>query len=219
MQILKEEIRENILSAALDIFSTVGYENATMNQIAKNAGVAKSNLYRYYQSKSDIFHVLADSAMEEIQQSIMGALTDCFDLSNEDSKNIRKQLDVVENESLNEEFWKDPSTYYIKRIYPILLNKRKQILLFLKLDDSMGRNKYVAEITKILEHLFSLSQNLDMPNGFSKVMANSLICNICYIFNEFETEEEIFTQFCATIYYHAFGVNYFASEYLKNIKN
>ncbi len=212
MQVLKEEIRQNILSAALDIFSSVGYEAATMKQIAESAGIAKSNLYRYYQSKSEIFHAVADIAMKEIRRSIMGSLTDCFALPKTDADRIRAQLQITQNKDKSNEIWKDPRKFYIEVIFPILYSKRKQILLILKLNDSMGRREYVTEITGILEYLFSLSQNLDMPDGFSRVMANSLISNVIYIFSEYETKEELSEYFTAIIQYHSCGVKFFSNK-------
>ncbi len=220
MQVLKEEIRNSILQAAFDIFSSVGFKVATMNQIAERAGVAKSNLYRYYQSKNEIFRAVADMAMEDIRQSIMGSLTDCFYLPNDEGNSIRKQLNVNPNNDRRVEFRQDPPTFYIRRIFPILYSKRKQMLLFVKMNDSLGRREYVAEITEILDSLFSLSQNLDMPDGFSRVISNSLISNICFIFNEYETEEDLFAQFCAIINYHSYGISHFSkNENKKKEKN
>jgi len=212
MQVQKEEVRQNILSAALDIFSSIGYDAATMNQIAIKAGVGKSNLYRYYASKSDLFRALAEEAMEDIHQELMAYLANCFALTEADAEIISRELKVKAPLISNEEFWRDPPSFYINYIYPILYSRRKQILMILKSGDSMGRKEYVAEITEILEQLFTLSQHLDMPEGFSKVMANALISNICYIFCEFETEKEMYEQFCAAMYYHSLGVNYFAKD-------
>lgn len=47
----KNNKRELILTAALDIFLEKGYHNSTSEEIAKRAGVAKGTLYQYFSSK------------------------------------------------------------------------------------------------------------------------------------------------------------------------
>lgn len=58
----KKEIRkEKIYQAAFDLFNERGYIDVSFNQIALKAGFAKSNLYRYYSSKEEIFlHIYTD---------------------------------------------------------------------------------------------------------------------------------------------------------------
>lgn len=57
-QVLKEEVREQILSAALRIFSQYGFLKTRMSDIARETGVSTSNLYRYYASKDEIFDAI-----------------------------------------------------------------------------------------------------------------------------------------------------------------
>jgi AcrR family transcriptional regulator len=54
-QVLKAEVRERILEAALAAFAESGYAAATMSGIARGAGMAVANLYRYYGSKEELF--------------------------------------------------------------------------------------------------------------------------------------------------------------------
>ncbi len=50
-----EKRREEILQAALDVFTEKGYGTATMPEIARKAGVAAGTLYLYYPSKRELF--------------------------------------------------------------------------------------------------------------------------------------------------------------------
>jgi AcrR family transcriptional regulator len=50
-----EKRREEILNAALDVFTEKGYGVATMPEIAQRAGVAAGTLYLYYPSKRELF--------------------------------------------------------------------------------------------------------------------------------------------------------------------
>lgn len=46
---------EEILEAARKIFARKGFDNATVDEIAEAAGVAKGTVYLYFQSKRDIY--------------------------------------------------------------------------------------------------------------------------------------------------------------------
>jgi AcrR family transcriptional regulator len=54
-QVLKAEVRERILNAALAAFAARGYAAATMSEIARGASMAVANVYRYYPSKEELF--------------------------------------------------------------------------------------------------------------------------------------------------------------------
>jgi AcrR family transcriptional regulator len=61
----KEQIteyrRKQILDAALAVFSRKGYGEATMPDIAREAGVAVGTIYNYYESKRDLLVSLVDT--------------------------------------------------------------------------------------------------------------------------------------------------------------
>jgi len=52
------ERREAILSAALDEFSTRGFEAARLDDVARRAGVAKGTIYLYFRDKESLFQEL-----------------------------------------------------------------------------------------------------------------------------------------------------------------
>ncbi|HET9931287.1 MAG TPA: helix-turn-helix domain-containing protein, partial [Polyangiaceae bacterium] len=47
----KDEIRKRLLSAALEVFSEVGFAAATVAEVAARAQVSTGNVYRYFASK------------------------------------------------------------------------------------------------------------------------------------------------------------------------
>jgi AcrR family transcriptional regulator len=51
----KAEQRERILVAAMDQLAEGGYASATIQSVAKRAGVATGTVYRHFPSKSDLF--------------------------------------------------------------------------------------------------------------------------------------------------------------------
>jgi AcrR family transcriptional regulator len=51
----EERRTDAILDAAYDVFSTKGYQNATVDDIAQQAGVSKGTCYQYFTGKEEIF--------------------------------------------------------------------------------------------------------------------------------------------------------------------
>ena len=51
----KAESRRRILDAAKDVFFRDGFMRANLDEMAEKAGVAKGTLYRYFESKADLY--------------------------------------------------------------------------------------------------------------------------------------------------------------------
>ena len=71
----REQRRQQVLAAALEIFSTVGYHAASMDDIADRAGVSKPVLYQHFTSKLDLYLDLLDVAIEDLLAAAREALT------------------------------------------------------------------------------------------------------------------------------------------------
>lgn len=68
--------REDILAAALAVFSARGYSQATVEEVAGKAGVAKGSIYNYFPSKKDLFVQSCSAALardEEASRQIVEA--------------------------------------------------------------------------------------------------------------------------------------------------
>ena len=50
----KDDIRENIINIARDLFVNEGYENTSMRKIAAQAGFAPTKIYYYFENKKQI---------------------------------------------------------------------------------------------------------------------------------------------------------------------
>lgn len=71
MQVLKDEIQESILYASQKLFLQYGYEKTSIEKIARQAKISKSNLYNYFKSKDEIFNRLTDKAAHEFRKLIV----------------------------------------------------------------------------------------------------------------------------------------------------
>ncbi len=75
------EKREKILSVALNEFATKGFENANINTIAQKAGISVGSIYKYFDSKADLFSTTVyngiralDVILNEISSSQVGVM-------------------------------------------------------------------------------------------------------------------------------------------------
>ena len=66
MRITKEhdERRNEILSKALFLFETIGYNKTTINDILREVNIAKGTFYYYFKSKEEVLDAVIDRYME-----------------------------------------------------------------------------------------------------------------------------------------------------------
>lgn len=72
----KQKTKQRILDAALELFSTQGFEATSIAQIADAVGVRKASLYSHFDSKQDILDCLIESIMEGYSKHSVRSLAD-----------------------------------------------------------------------------------------------------------------------------------------------
>lgn len=72
----KQKTKQRILDAALELFSTQGFEATSIAQIADAVGVRKASLYSHFDSKQDILDRLIESIMEDYAKHSARSLAD-----------------------------------------------------------------------------------------------------------------------------------------------
>ena len=85
-----EETRGRILTSAMDLFRSRGFEETTMREIAHEAGVALGSAYYYFESKEALVMAFYRQAAEDMRPLIVQALSEQKDLA----RRIRAVLDV-----------------------------------------------------------------------------------------------------------------------------
>ena len=61
-----EERKQEIIEAALHLFSQKGYEHTTIQDIAKYLNISQGLCYRYFKSKAEIFTATAEFYAQQI---------------------------------------------------------------------------------------------------------------------------------------------------------
>ena len=60
----KSNTREEILEAALDLFSVNGYEATSISQLADEVGIRKASLYSHFANKQDILDTVVETVLK-----------------------------------------------------------------------------------------------------------------------------------------------------------
>jgi AcrR family transcriptional regulator len=66
----KEAVRNQILTAATQLFVEEGYENVSMRKIADRIEYAPSTIYLYFEDKEQLFHTIALEVFEQLTERI-----------------------------------------------------------------------------------------------------------------------------------------------------
>lgn len=97
---------KEILLAAKNLFSTIGYKGASMKVIADSCGISKGTMYHYYKSKEN----LLINIMEYFNQQLEELLLDIEDQSSLTAKEkLTRELKIIVNHVIeNQEFYRLP---------------------------------------------------------------------------------------------------------------
>jgi len=73
---VSEERKNQILDAAMETFSEVGFHQARMSDIAESSGLSKGSLYWYFKSKNDLIYHLLTRVFEPEIKKLRSLITD-----------------------------------------------------------------------------------------------------------------------------------------------
>lgn len=68
------ERKDQIVEAAVTVFSRLGFERARMEDVARESGLSKGTLYLYYKSKDELIGTLLKSIFDGEMRHLKGAL-------------------------------------------------------------------------------------------------------------------------------------------------
>jgi len=70
MQQRSEETRTRIMEAAIKLFSSRGYNKASVDDICKEAGISKGAFYHHFKSKQTLFLALLDGWLQFVDNAV-----------------------------------------------------------------------------------------------------------------------------------------------------
>ncbi|MCU0599432.1 MAG: TetR/AcrR family transcriptional regulator [Desulfobacterales bacterium] len=75
----KERQRQEMMTAALNLFSEKGYHNVTMHEIAGKAEFAVGTIYKFFRNKEDLYKALILEKAQELKTTILEAVGESAD--------------------------------------------------------------------------------------------------------------------------------------------
>lgn len=90
---ITQEKREKILSVAVSEFAHNGFDNANINTIAKKAGVSVGSLYKYFDTKTDLFLTSVHYGISNLEVIVDGIVNSQDDVMIKLEKLIRVAIE------------------------------------------------------------------------------------------------------------------------------
>ena len=66
----KSNVKDNILTKALELFSAKGYEGVSVNEVTAASGISKPTLYYYFKSKEGLFEAVSELYYTRLNSSL-----------------------------------------------------------------------------------------------------------------------------------------------------
>lgn len=73
------DTRERILQSAARVFGCKGFQRATLDEVAADAGMTKGAIYWHFKSKNDLFFALLDHRFQEHTGPLLGDVEDTLE--------------------------------------------------------------------------------------------------------------------------------------------
>lgn len=165
MQILKNEVRNRILEAALKEFAELGYEKSSLRQIAKQSGITAGNIYAYFKDKK----ALLDAILEPILVDFTSLIDDIASKND----NTQEYLHIVAS-----------------RVVEIYHQYRLQVIILMTMMNdqkySIYRQKFMDTIAKAIMNEVPCA----MSEPLAQIIANSVVAGIITCFKDIPSLKE-----------------------------
>ena len=165
-----DKIKESIKRAAQELFRKFGYHKTSVNEIAKKAKIAKATIYKYFDSKEAVLHVLLmdyiKSSVDELIISNTPEIDEETHLSNLIMKTCRLSYTVC-NEFIGWDFIRESanSQDFLKNLSneleEMLVSSFMQISGIRKQENSMQRIRFLIKCSKNIVFSFAFTSVSD----------------------------------------------------------
>lgn len=132
MQVLKSQVRENILSAAKKEFLKSGYNQASMRYIAAQSDITAGNIYRYFGSKQVLFDAVVFDVCKKLRSMLLSI-----------------NFDV--DSPLTREMYLHFKNQFVEEIAHEILSSRSEILILLNRADGTAYDSVTEEFIEIID--------------------------------------------------------------------
>lgn len=173
-QEIREKSKEHLMEVSMKLFATKGYQNTSISQIAKEAGVAKGALYHYFESKE----VLLISVIKKGIQNIEHFFSETAKIDDDPKEQLKLLLKkTFESVQSNKEYWS---------LYTSLITQMQNSDALKKLFEPLVESSYNMLIT--------LLEKCEIPNARIRAlsiggMIDGIILHYLFVKNDYPIEE------------------------------
>lgn len=194
MQVLKEEVKEALLKAAVEEFYDKGYEKTSLRKVIKDAGTTIGNFYNYFKSKEELFYAITTPAYVKF----------VYLIKNHNDQEHFQQVKDIDSDALRQLI-----AYSLNGI-----DKDLEKALLILIDGSKGtkyeniKEEIVGFIAEhFLEHIGIFSENTDLEyyKKFAHITAVSFVEGFLDILHESYIREEKVRLITDYVLFYMFG--------------
>lgn len=154
----KENRKEEILEAGLEVFAKKGYYNTTTALIAEKVGISQPYIFRFFRTKEELFVAALERAFERILQTFKNVESNPENI-------VIKMVEAYEKLSIS---------------YP---NEIALQVIGLSVTEDTIRNCTKTGLSRIRSYILERFQSVNVPNAEKEVttfLARGILCNISY---------------------------------------
>ena len=180
MQVKKEEVHERILKVSERLYIRYGYAKTSLKLIADKCYISKSNIYRYFSSKQEIYESLVGEARRSILE-------------------VAERMTAPDfiNKSLNMKV-----TEISCRLAEVVAAHRSAILVMLKSGRDEDRDFISGRYIRIF------TERSQVPdNNLNTLIAKIQIFALTDLISSYEDPAELKKQILLLMKYHYVGIN------------
>jgi AcrR family transcriptional regulator len=185
LRFYKMDVKEKILETSLMLFFKYGIKGVTMDDIAKEMGISKKTIYRFYKEKDEIVNQLSQTELKKNQLLLE-------EISKQAKDPIHEMILLAQHmqkmfAEINPVFFHDLHKYFAKALNDFTKFKRECMLINLirniKEGVSLGLYRsdldidFVAQYRVIQMDMFMTKEGVEFEN-ISVVKAHQLIMDI-----------------------------------------
>lgn len=197
MQVLKEEVKNQIENAAIDVFLEKGFKSASMKSIAKRAGTSVSNIYNYFEGKEKLYYAIVNPVYHDIEK-----------LLNDFNENEK-------NEDFSDSNFIEGFIKLVANGIGILIKKNsKRIILLFDKGQGTKYEELKDRLISFLEKHFTMSLKEKKTNGnvssfVMHIIATNLVEGFLEIVRHYKNDKWVDDTINDFIKYHLRGMHQF----------
>jgi AcrR family transcriptional regulator len=167
MQVLKDDIKKNILKQTSLLIVEKGINNFTMREIASKSGITVGNLYRYFENK--------DMIIQETIQPVVLQLNLML-------KEVTNNQDIELNKDINVNTIQYNLELLVDKLADIYIDNR--LLMKVLANNEIFYSQIINWLKQIMMIVINEKYNLRYVDTLSNVLAVNIVSGIAMIFNE-----------------------------------